>query len=153
MNIEKFNAFQGILKNLQERLDNLLTQLSEEKALLEKHQLDEIEDILLKKQTEFKSLNIEMAKLQDFLNTENLDFNATGIQPFITSCPAALQQEWQQFLNTLRDCQEQNLVNGLLVMGLKNYNDKLLGLLTHTPQTYGGNSKMPNSVSTREHKA
>lgn len=153
MNTEKFYAFQKILKTLQERLDNLLTQLFEEKALLEKHHLDEIEAILIKKQTEFKSLNLEMAKLQDFLNTENLDFNASGIQPFIMSCPAVLQQEWQQFLNTLRNCQEQNLVNGLLVMGLKNYNDKLLSLLTHTPQTYGDNSKMPNAVSTREHKA
>lgn len=149
----KIKEFQKILASIQAKMDNLLDQLKAENQLLERHELDSIKELLVEKQKEFKSLNQTMITLQEFLESENLDFNSDSIKPFILKCPLETQSIWQRFIETLRECQEQNLINGLLIMGMKNYNDKLLGLLTHTPQTYDKNAKLSGSVSTREHKA
>ena len=152
-NIEE-SALDSILNNIQHKLEHLSLQLDAEKKLLEQHDLDDIEPLLKEKQDEFQQLNTDIELLQNFFKAHNLDFTSDSINPFILSASQNLQAKWQRFISTLQSCQEKNLINGLLVMGMKNYNDKLLGLLTQqAPETYHPSPAHKKTMSTREHKA
>ena len=101
-----------------------------------------------------EQLNTDIVLLQDFFNNKQLDFSSECINPYISSASQDVKDKWQLFINTLQSCQEKNLINGLLVMGMKNYNDKLLGLLTQqNPDTYHPSQPVKKTMSTREHKA
>ncbi len=148
------STLKSILKNIQSKLQVLRVQLDAEKKILEQHALDDIEPLLKEKQNAFLQLNADIVLLQDFFHDNNVAFTAKNINPYIQAASTDLQKQWELFMTTLKDCQEKNLINGLLVMGMKNYNDKLLGLLTQqTPQTYHPSQIKRETVSTREHKA
>jgi len=143
-----------ILSSLQSKLIVLLEQLEAEKKVLENHTLENIECLLKEKQESFIHLNSDIDLLRRHLNENNLELTSQSIKPYIASASKALQKQWDLFISTLEECQEKNLINGLLVMGMKNYNDKLLSLLTQqTPQTYHPSQMKKKIISTREHKA
>ena len=147
-------ALENILDTMQCKLERLDSQLEAEKRLLEQHTLENIDTLLKEKHNEFEQLNTDIVLLQDFFNNKQLDFSSECINPYISSASQDVKDKWQLFINTLQSCQEKNLINGLLVMGMKNYNDKLLGLLTQqNPETYHPSQPVKKTMSTREHKA
>tara|TARA_R110002110_G_scaffold33533_1_gene114754 strand:- start:70241 stop:70705 length:465 start_codon:yes stop_codon:yes gene_type:complete len=154
MSNDKNGSLENILDTIQSKLKRLDSQLEAEKRLLEQHTLENIDTLLKEKHNEFEQLNTDIVLLQDFFNNKQLDFSSESINPYISSASQDVKDKWQLFINTLQSCQEKNLINGLLVMGMKNYNDKLLGLLTQqNPETYHPSQPVKKTMSTREHKA
>lgn len=150
--LENHKTIEVLLSELHTQLEALCNTLTLEKNILQKHKLNELEPILTLKETQFDTLNINIQKLKSLLDTKNLDFNKQGMETLLQGAPTILMELWNTFLTALKRAQETNLINGMLVMGMKNYNDRLLNLLTQTTETYHPNQQSKHSLSTRQHK-
>ncbi|MGE4348888.1 MAG: flagella synthesis protein FlgN [Candidatus Berkiella sp.] len=149
---ENHKTIEVLLSELHTQLEALCNTLTLEKSILQKHKLNELEPILTLKETQFDILNITIQKLKNLLDTHSLDFNKQGMETLLQGAPTTLMERWNRFITALQCAQETNLINGMLVMGMKNYNDRLLNLLTQTTETYHPNQQSKHSLSTRQHK-
>lgn len=149
---ENHKTIEVLLSELHTQLEALCNTLTLEKSILQKHKLNELEPILTLKETQFDILNITIQKLKNLLDNHNLDFNKQGMETLLQGAPTTLMERWNTFITALQRAQETNLINGMLVMGMKNYNDRLLNLLTQTTETYHPNQQSKHSLSTRQHK-
>lgn len=143
-----------LLVDLQNNLDHLTETLSQEKHLLESNAIDDLEPVLNQKDAQFRLLSEQTNQLKQLLASEALSFSFDSIEAILKDSSEQIKSQWNQFIQTLQQAQEANLVNGMLVMGMKNYNDKLLQLLTRRQNTYHpSNTGKQQPLSTREHKA
>lgn len=142
----------ALLSELHTQLEALCNTLVLEKSVLQKHKLNELEPILTLKEKQFDELNVSIQKLKNLLDSQKLDFSLQGIQTLLKNAPKSLIERWNTFMLILQRAQESNLINGMLVMGMKNYNDRLLNLLTQTTETYHPNQQSKQPLSTRQHK-
>lgn len=151
-NQENHKIADAILSELHTQLEALCNTLVLEKSILQKHKLNELEPVLSLKETQFDALNGGIQKLKTLLDSQKLDFNIQGIEVLLQGAPRSLIERWNAFMAILQHAQETNLINGMLVMGMKNYNDRLLNLLTQTTETYHPNQQSKHPLSTRQHK-
>lgn len=149
---EIHNTADALLSELHTQLEALCNTLVLEKSVLQKHKLNELEPILTLKEKQFDDLNVSIQKLKNLLDSQKLDFSLQGIQTLLKDAPKSLIERWNTFMVILQRAQESNLINGMLVMGMKNYNDRLLNLLTQTTETYHPNQQSKQPLSTRQHK-
>lgn len=146
-------ALVELLNPIKANLEDLCHTLNEEKTLLEQQKIEALEPVLLEKEKQFKTLDQQTVGLKNFFNADDLSFSFDSVENLLKDAPENIKELWNQFIVTLQKAQEANLVNGMLVMGMKNYNDRLLQLLTQRSPTYGPNQTDQQPLSTREHKA
>lgn len=149
---EKLFELEQIFYSIEIHMAKLQDSLTEEKSALEKQDLEAIAQSTFNKQQQFDKLNSYSDSLKIFLENENLPFCFESCQQLLQSAPSTLIEKWNHLVKKIQQAQEANLLNGMLVMGLKNYNEKLLHILTQTTQTYHPTQTNSQPVSTRERK-
>lgn len=155
------DVFEKSLYDIHTNLKLFIKTLDDEKELLEKHDIEKLEQSLTVKQTVIDSMQTVSTECQHLLSNFNFPFNENGILQIISAFGAAKQQAltalWQEIKKLLKLGDQKNLVNGILITTLKNYNDALLQICNLKPQdtTYSNQNNPYNSpaLSTREHKA
>lgn len=152
--------FEGMLHSLYENLQHFSQTLDEEKALLEKNKSDELTQNLDTKRLLIEALDKISAQCGAFLGSQTNPFNERQMDSIIAQYPANkqlyLRNLWQEIRTLLKTCNKKNLVNGVMITTLKNYNDNMLHILTRRPKedVYSNQVKKSQlAVSTREHKA
>jgi len=158
LNSSFLNSFESILRTLKLRLSFFQQFLDDEKQLLNKQDLEALEASTLNKQTFINDVQTSMNELKDSLNSQS--FEEKNIHAVLDLYPPQKRQEMQALWNEvkmgLEQCDQKNLLNGILITTMKNLNDVLLSIIAQRPQesTYSNQPNNPNTpVSTREHKA
>lgn len=158
LNSTFLNNFEGILRKLKIRLGQFHQFLDEEKALLNKQDLAGLEASTLNKQTFIHEVQLSMNELKESLNSQS--FEEKNIHAVLDLYAPEKRQEmlalWNDVKLGLEDCDQKNLLNGILITTMKNINDVLVRIMTQrAPEdTYSGQPNAPTgTVSTREHKA
>ncbi len=154
------DAFEKTMHDLYENLQQFTITLDAERALLEKNKPDELEASIGTKQLIIESLDKISFQFQSYLGSAANTFTDNGMQRILSQFPANkqlyLRDLWQQIKFLLKTCDKKNLVNGVMITTLKNYNENMLGIITNRPKeaVYGNQYKKSQlAVSTREHKA
>lgn len=150
--------FESVLRTLQLRLNFFQQFLDEEKELLNKQDLEALEASTLKKQTFINDVQISMDELKDCLNSQS--FEEKNIHAIIDLYEPQKRQEiyslWNEVKMALEQCDQKNLLNGILITTMKNLNDVLLRIVAQRPTEHTYSNQLNHSsepVSTREHKA
>jgi flagellar biosynthesis/type III secretory pathway chaperone len=158
LNSSFLNSFESILRTLKIRLGHFQIFLEEEKQLLNKQDLEGLEASTLKKQTFMNDVQTSMNELKDSLNSQS--FEEKNIQAVLSLYAPEKRQEmqtlWDDIKLSLEQCDQKNLLNGILITTMKNLNDVLLRIIAQRPEesTYSNQPTNPSTpVSTREHKA
>lgn len=158
LNSTFLNNFEGVLRKLKIRLSQFQQFLDEEKLLLNKQDLQALEAATLQKQTHIHEVQLSMDELKNSLNSQT--FEEKNIQAVLDLYAPEKRQEmltlWNDVKLGLEECDQKNLLNGILITTMKNINDVLVRMMTQrAPEdTYSNQSNNPTgSVSTREHKA
>lgn len=158
LNSSFLNSFEAILRTLKLRLGFFQTFLDEEKQLLNKQDLEALEAATLQKQTFIHDVQTSMNELKESLNSQS--FEEKNIHAVLSLYAPQKQQEmqalWDDVKLALEQCDQKNLLNGILITTMKNLNDVLLRIIAQRPEesTYSNQPANPNTpVSTREHKA
>ncbi|MBN9286679.1 MAG: hypothetical protein BGO43_02290 [Gammaproteobacteria bacterium 39-13] len=154
------DIFEKSLYDIHANLKLFIKTLDEEKALLEKHEMEKLEEALATKKNVIDSMHTVSMECQTLLNNVNFPFNEKSILQIISAFNRSKQETltalWQEIKNLLKLGDQKNLVNGILITTLKNYNDALLQICNLKPQdnTYSNqNNPYSPALSTREHKA
>jgi flagellar biosynthesis/type III secretory pathway chaperone len=153
--------FEKTLSEIYDNLQQFILTLETEKSFLENSKYDELEASLEAKTLLIHTLEEIAVKCQALLSTAHFPFNETSINSIIAQFPAYkqsdLQNKWVEIKELLKTCDQKNLVNGVMITTLKNYNNHMLHILTQRPKesVYSNQSKKmyTAAVSTREHKA
>jgi flagellar biosynthesis/type III secretory pathway chaperone len=150
--------FEGILRKLQTRLALFQQFLDDEKLLLNKQDLEGLEASTLQKQTFINDVQLSMNELKESLNSQT--FEEKNIHAVLDLYAPEKRQEmlslWNDVKMALEQCDQKNLLNGILITTMKNINDVLVRIMTQrAPEsTYSNQQNTPTgTVSTREHKA
>ena len=158
LNSTFLNNFESILRTLKIRLQSFQQFLDDEKLLLNKQDLEGLEASTLNKQTFMNDVQTSMDALKDSLNSQS--FEEKNIHAVLDLYSPEKRQEmqalWNDVKSALEECDQKNLLNGILITTMKNLNDVLLRIIAQRPAdtTYSNQPNNPNApVSTREHKA
>lgn len=159
LNSTFLNNFENILLTLRSKLAAFQTFLDEEKQLLNQQDLAGLEAATLTKQTFIHEIQLSMNALKESLNSQT--FEEKNIHAVLDLYPhekrQSMQALWNDVKQALEQCDQKNLLNGILITTMKNLNDVLVRLMTARPaeSTYSNSSQNNQSspVSTREHKA
>lgn len=150
--------FESILRTLKLRLGFFQQFLDEEKELLNKQDLESLEASTLKKQTFINDVQTSMDELKNSLNSQA--FEEKNIKAIIDLYEPQKRQEihnlWNEVKIALEECDQKNLLNGILITTMKNLNDVLLRIVAQRPSESTYSNQINHSsepVSTREHKA
>jgi flagellar biosynthesis/type III secretory pathway chaperone len=151
--------FENILITLQEKLSAFVNFLDEEKLLLNKQDLAALEISTQQKQRYIHDVQTCMDALKACLNSQS--FEEKNIQAVIDLYPPEKRTTvlalWNDIKVALEQCDQKNLLNGILISTMKNLNDVLLRIITQRPEeaTYSNqsNNNHKDTISTREHKA
>lgn len=160
MNDSDLNLFEKMLHDLYAQLQQFLSTLEAEKALLESNQTDALDDSLAAKRVVIESLDQLTAQCHSFFERFASAFNENSVLRMVAQFPTNKQlylvELWNEIKNLLKACDKKNLINGVMITTLKNHNDNLLTILTNRPKetVYGNQYKKSQlAVSTQEHKA
>lgn len=158
LNSSFLNSFESILRTLKIRLSSFQGFLDDEKQLLNKQDLEALEASTIQKQNFMNDVQTSMNELKDSLNSQS--FEEKNIHAVLSLYAPEKRQEmqtlWDEIKLALEQCDQKNLLNGILITTMKNLNDVLLRIITQRPEetTYSNQPTNPNTpVSTREHKA
>lgn len=158
LNSTFLNNFESILRTLKIRLNSFQQFLDDEKLLLNKQDLEGLEASTLQKQTFINDVQTSMDELKESLNSQT--FEEKNIQAVLNLYAPQKRQEmqtlWDDVKAGLEQCDQKNLLNGILITTMKNLNDVLLRIIAQRPAEtiYSNKPNNPNGpVSTREHEA
>lgn len=159
LNSTFLNNFETILLTLKEKLSHFQAFLDEEKLLLNKQDLAALETATLTKQTFIHDVQLSMNDLKESLNSQT--FEEKNIHAVLDLYPPekrqSMQALWNEVKQALEQCDQKNLLNGILITTMKNLNDVLVRMMTARPaeSTYSNTpqNNQNGPISTREHKA
>ncbi|MCS5711450.1 flagellar export chaperone FlgN [Candidatus Berkiella aquae] len=160
LNSSFLNNFECVLLTLQAKLASFQQFLDEEKLLLNKQDMPALEAAVYQKQTHMNEVQMSMNELKECLNSQS--FEEKNIKAIIDLYPPHKQKIihnlWNDIKIALEQCDQKNLLNGMLITTIKNLNDVILRIMTQRPQesTTYSNPQQNNQngpISTREHKA
>jgi len=158
LNSTFLHNFESILRTLKIRLSAFQQFLDDEKLLLNKQDLEGLEGSTLQKQTFINDVQTSMDELKESLNSQT--FEEKNIHAVLNLYAPQKRQEmqalWDEVKAGLEQCDQKNLLNGILITTMKNLNDVLLRIIAQRPTetTYSNKPNNPNGpVSTREHEA
>jgi flagellar biosynthesis/type III secretory pathway chaperone len=153
------DEFEKTLNDMHENLEKFIQSLEQEKNLLEHHDAQKLHELIKGKQFYIDSIHQLSTQCQTLLNNAQFPFNEKSVLKVISQFPSHRQgdmsKKWQAIKHLLKVSDQKNLVNGIIIATLKNYNDALLNLHTNRPKesTYSKAAANYNpAVSTREHK-
>ncbi len=153
-------AFEQLLQDMYTNLQQFSLMLDHEKNLLEKNNTEALDNSSANKQVIIESLDVISAQCQQFFQDKANPFSSAAVLEMIGKASPHKQQYltklWQEITALLKECDRKNLVNGIVITTLKNYNNHLLDILTNRPKNdvYSNQAKKyKDAVSTREHKA
>lgn len=157
MSVEVFETF---LQDMYTNLQQFAASLEIEKSLLEKNDTLGLDNNLVNKRVIIESLDVISAQCQQFFQGSTNTISEAAILNMIAMADLEKQRYltklWQDVKALLKECDKKNLVNGIIITTLKNYNNHLLQILTNRPRedVYSHqNKKNKAAISTREHKA
>lgn len=157
---DSLQSFENMLHNLYENLQQFMVTLDIEKTLLDQNKTDELDASLNAKQLIVEALDKINFQCQTYFNNASSTFSEKGMLEILSQFPHNKQlylfDLWQQIKALLKACDRKNLVNGVMITTLKNFNEQMLGIITNRPKesVYGNQYKKSQlAVSTREHKA
>lgn len=159
LNSSFLNNFECVLLTLQAKLTSFQQFLDEEKLLLHKQDLPALEAATFQKQTHMNEVQMSMNELKECLNSQS--FDEKNIKAIIDLYPPHKQKIihalWNDIKIALEQCDQKNLLNGMLITTMKNLNDVILRIMTQRqPESTYSNPQQNNGngpISTREHKA
>ncbi|MGD9592234.1 MAG: flagellar export chaperone FlgN [Candidatus Berkiella sp.] len=151
--------FEKMLHDLYEHLQQFVKTLDAEKALLEQNKTTELDQSMSAKRLIIESLDKISFQCQSYFSNQSA-YSEKGILSIISHFPEGKQlyltDLWKEIKTLLKTCDKKNLVNGVMITTLKNYNDNMLSIITNRPKESVYGNKYKNNqlaVSTREHKA
>ncbi len=152
--------FEKTLLEIYQNLQQFIKTLDTEKSLLEQNKHEELDGSLATKRIIIESLEQISSQCQNLLSSAHFPFNEPSVLAIISQFPShkqkGLQELWRNVKELLKTCDKKNLVNGVMITTLKNYNESMLQILTQRPKESvytKQNTKSNSPVSTREHKA
>lgn len=112
-------ALTEVFENHQQLTLSLLQALKKEQKVLENASADELNDIVEQKNQLLKQLEGAATRLNEQLSAANLPQTDTGIAALISQQVQSEQEQcrayWQNLKQLLKDCQQQNEINGTLM--------------------------------------
>ncbi len=136
----------SLLKNIQQQSLELLEQLKQEKQALDDNQTEKLRDISTQKQRQLEQLQALEHQRTGYISS-NTDFN----QLIASSKNQALIKQWSETRGAIKNCQQQNEINGRILHKQGQMNLDILSILTghsqHSEQTYSSNGSQSRSSS------
>lgn len=161
LSIDVLGIFEKSLYDIHANLKLFIKSLDEEKEVLEKQELQKLDAAVAKKQDIIDSMQSISTECQTLLGNFNYPFNEKSFLKIISDFEPEKQETltalWNEIKTLLKIGDQKNLINGVLINTLKNYNDALLEIcnLRIKDSTYSNqnNPTAQPALSTREHKA
>ena len=124
-------SLETILAFTREKMQQLLHTLENEKSILEKNDIDELEKITLEKLTLTEQVEKNEKQRINFLSEKMLD--PTEPSQWLSNNKLILT--WQEIKKISEQCQKLNLVNGLVINGNRRKVQTQLEILNSAPAT------------------
>lgn len=124
------NQFSSQTESLFGLLENFKTLLESESKTIGSSQIDELENILTKKQELSEELEQATQKLEQLLNPNQLNIFTLTENKLFKSFPPDLQQQVYQITTLIQTCHDINLANGMATQTLSNINKHTLDILS-----------------------
>jgi len=122
-------ALLSLLKSIQQHSQQLLQSLRQEKQALDNNQYEQLNQLALQKQATLEQLQ-ELDR-QRAAYAADKDFN----QYIAESRNPALSRQWETTRQAIRECQQQNEINGRLLSKRAQFNQDILAILSGRNET------------------